>query len=201
MYEASDAVPAVITIPDVSRAEVYLDHLDRLCGGAEAEFFPVGSPEDEPRVSAIVYRDLPETGHLTAFTYGLSLAEHPDWRLGRPELSITVYSDNPDWGIALAYLAANLGGECPFSYGNTVSLGEPVEEATEMSAFAIFAASVVPPDQQAVDVGEDRPIRIVGAYPVHAEEAAWIGEHGLEAFWKLDWDLYDVARPPVVPSG
>ena len=185
----------------VSRAELYLDHLDRLLPGAEAEFFPVGAPEDGPRVTAVVYREAPEAGHLTAFTYGLSLAEHPDWRLGKPELSITVYSGNPDWGIALAYLVANLRGDCPFSYGNTIRFGEPVEEGTEMSAFAIFAPSVATPEVQRVDVGEERPIVIVGAYPVHDDEATWIGEHGLEAFWKLDWEPYDVARPSAIPSG
>ena len=183
----------------MSRAELYLEHLDRLCPGAEAEFFPVGPPEDGPRVTAIVYREAPEAEHLTAFTYGLSEAEHPDWRLGKPELAITVRSGNPDWGIALAYLVSNLAGDCPFSYGNTVRFGERVEDASELSAFAIFAPAAVPPEQQRVEVGEDRPIVIVGAYPVHADEAAWIGEHGLEAFWKLDWEPYDVTRPSAVP--
>ena len=35
-------------------------------------------------------------------------------------------------------------------------------------------------------------------YPTHASERAFIAQYGLEAFWKLDWDPYDVARPPVV---
>jgi hypothetical protein len=50
-----------------------------------------------------------------------------------------------------------------------------------------------------IDVGEALPINIQGLYPIHEEERQWIWANGLEAFWRLDWDPYDVARPSATP--
>jgi hypothetical protein len=47
-----------------------------------------------------------------------------------------------------------------------------------------------------IDVGDDRPINIAGMYPIHGTERQFIRTRGVEAFWKLDCDLYDVRRPP-----
>src|SRR5262245_42206572 len=103
-----------------TRVERYLAHLDRMSGGREPAFFPVGSPGTVPNVTSIVYRDLPETGLLTSLTYGLSLADHPEWKRGRPELCISIRSDDETWGLAIAHLASALAGECPFRYGDTI---------------------------------------------------------------------------------
>lgn len=80
---------------------------------------------------------------------------------GRPELSVSVRSDDPAWVLAIAYLAEQLRHECPFSYGDTINFGEPM-------------------------------------YPTHAIEREYIAPNGLEAFWELERDPYDVARPPAV---
>lgn len=181
-----------------------MEHLDRLTGGAEAQFFPVGPPEQAPRITSIVYRDLPEPGHLTAFTYGLSLVEHDAWRNGRPELSISIRSDDRTWGQAVGYLAASLAGACPFSYGDVIDFGEPITADTRLSAFVVFAPmgldrehflSVLgaPEGSPAEDV-----VNVAGMYPIHASEMAFIGSQGLEAFWRLDWDPYDPQREPAV---
>jgi hypothetical protein len=67
-----------------------------------------------------------------------------------------------------------------------------------MTAFVIFAPAVLPPEAYlGIDVGDPLPVNISGCYPIHESERAFIREHGLEAFWKLDWDPYDVRRPPV----
>ena len=39
---------------------------------------------------------------------------------------------------------------------------------------------------------------VVGMHPTHAIEREYIAENGLDAFWELEWDPYDVARPPAV---
>ncbi|MFJ6456202.1 hypothetical protein [Paenarthrobacter sp. NPDC091669] len=78
-----------------TRLEQFLSHLDDLSGGIEPRFFPIekGHP-GLPGVTAIVYDNLPECGMITGFTYGISLANHPLWRFGRPELCISVKSND-----------------------------------------------------------------------------------------------------------
>ncbi|MGO4255400.1 suppressor of fused domain protein [Marmoricola sp. RAF53] len=184
--------------------ERYLAHLDHLSGGVEPEFFRIGSHDAGPSVTTIVYRDLPETGLLTAFTYGLSLADHPEWRTGRPELCISMQSDEVAWGLAVGHLASTLAGDCPFRYGDTIDVGEPITAGTRMSAFLVFAPSVVDREGYLNVLGEpegaapSQVVNIAGMYPIHQSEREFIRAEGLEAFWKLDWDPYDPLRDPVV---
>lgn len=179
-----------------SRAERYLAHLDRLTGGAEPQFQPVGdvTPGRE-RTTSIIYRDLPDAGQLTAFTYGLSRAEHPSWRLGKPELMINVRSRDLAWGLAIGYLADGLQGRCPFSYGDTVDFGE-ISSESAMTGFLVFAPTVLDPvDYREIDLG-DAPVSLACCYPIHRVEMDFIAQHGVEHFWKLDWDHLDVTRAP-----
>jgi hypothetical protein len=183
-----------------SRAERYLEHLDELSGGSEPRFLRIESSHPGLKsVTVITYVDLPEPGHLTAITYGLSLADHPDWRQGKPELCISVQSTDVDWAMAMGFLAERLRGQCPFTYGNTVDLGEPVTPDTAMTAFVVFAPiSLEREDATDIDVGDDLPINIKGLYPVHESERQYIRANGLEPFWHLDWDPYDTRRAAVV---
>jgi len=187
-----------------TRVERYLAHLDHLSGGVEPEFFRIGSHDSGPNVTSILYRALPETGLLTAFTYGLSLAEHQEWKVGRPELCISVSSDDVRWGLAIGNLASTLAGDCPFRYGDTIDIGEPITEGTRMSAFVVFAPSVVDREHYLNVLGEPEDaapsevINIAGMYPIYNSEREFIHAEGLEAFWKLDWDPYDPLREPIV---
>lgn len=185
-----------------SRFDRYLAHLDGLSGGVEPRFVPATSthPGLKP-VTAIIYADQPEQGHLTALTYGLSLSSHPAWIYGKPELCISVRSADDRWAWAIALLAEQLRGDCPFCYGDTINVGEPIVPETGLTSFVVFAPAVLDSaDYLDIDVGDDLPINIAGMYPIHDDERRFIGEHGLEAFWELDWDLYDVHRPSAVPS-
>lgn len=183
-----------------SRVERYLAYLDRLVPDQEPSFLPVESSNPAlKRVVAITYTDIPQSGFLTACTYGLSLAEHPDWRLGKPELCVSIQSTDKRWAIAAAFLADHLRGSCPFAYGQTINFGERVTEDSPMSSFVVFAPSVLDRhDYLNIDVGDDLPINLAGIYPIHDSEVRWIQEHGLEEFWQLDWDPYDVHRPPAI---
>ena len=68
-----------------------------------------------------------------------------------------------------------------------------------MSAFVVFAPAVLNrEDYIGIDVGDTLPINICGLYPIHNAERHYIHEHGLEAFWKLDWNPYDISRPSTV---
>ena len=182
-----------------TRVERYLAHLDALSGGVEPMFWPVESTSPgHQQLTAIGYHDLPEPGLLLGLTYGLSLARQPEWTQGRPELSILVRSDDPAWVLSIAYLAERLRHECPFGYGDTVNFGEPIAAGSALDGFVVFAPLALDQDDARIDVGEDLPVNVVGMYPTHASEREFIKEHGLEAFWQLDWDAYDVTRPPAV---
>jgi hypothetical protein len=181
-----------------TRVERYLEHLDRLSGGVEPKFFPIGSHDSGPSVMSIVYNDLPEPGLLTSLTYGLSLAEHEEWTLGRPELCISIRSNDATWGQAVGYMASTLAGDCPFCYGDTINFGEPIAPGTRLSAFVVFAPLVLDKVDYLNVLREPADvINVAGMYPIHDSECEFIHEEGLEAFWKLDWDLYDPLRDPV----
>lgn len=180
--------------------ERFLAHLDGLSGGAEPRFLPVTSTKPGlPRVMVMHYAGLPEPDMSTAVTYGLSLADHPEWHAGRPELTITVASEDDHWGLAVGFLAEQLRGDCPFSYGDTINFGEQIAPESQMTAFAVFApATLAPEDYTGIDVGDRLPISIAGCYPIFDVEREYIHQHGLRAFWELEWDPYNVRRPPAV---
>jgi hypothetical protein len=183
-----------------SRAERYLAHLDRLSGGLEPRFHQIPSTHPgQKAVTVVVYRDLPENGFITGLTYGLSLAEHPEWRVGKPELMISVRSADISWALAIGTFAEEWRGEQPFIYGSTMNHGEPVCAESQMSAFVVFAPAVLDKtDYLDIDVGDEKRINISGCYPIYESERKFIHQNGLEAFWKLDWDPFDVQRPPAV---
>ena len=178
-----------------SPIERYLAHLDNIFQ-VEPEFFPLEPPEPGmPKVTAIVYRDVPETGSITGLTWGVSRVPHPDWRFGRPELIISVDSADLAWPLAIADLANSLRGKCPFSYGDVINFGEAVSEESDMSAFFIFAPSILErSDFLDIDVG-DYKVSLAGLYPIYDAERAVISQIGLEAFWvHPSFDMYNVTR-------
>ncbi|WP_284978679.1 suppressor of fused domain protein [Arthrobacter sp. fls2-241-R2A-200] len=182
-----------------TRLEQFLSHLDDLSGGIEPRFFPVEkSHPGLPGVTAIVYDNLPERGMITGFTYGISLANNPLWRFGKPELCISVKSDDVRWPLALAHIGEGQRGN-PFQIGDTINVGERIAPDSDMTAFVIFAPAVLDrEDYTGINIGETLPINLSGLYPIHEAERRYIQDHGIGAFWDLDWDPYDVSRPSVV---
>jgi Suppressor of fused protein (SUFU) len=187
--------------PVKNRAERYLDRIVELCGGKEPRIHPVDNTRpdlDLPRVAAFAFEDTPEPGLITGFTYGLSLAGHPLWRFGTKELAITVASSSVLWPIAIACMAERLRGECPFEYGNTINVGDPITDETHMTGFVMFAPAFPQDSKDEIDVGDAFPLGLTGCFPIYTSEMDFITRHGLEEFWKLEWDAFDVHRGPVV---
>lgn len=186
-----------------SRVEKFLAHLDELSDGIEPRFLPVESTKDGLKgVTVITYAHLPED-LATSLTYGLSLATHPDWQNGSPELCISVQSEDDRWARAVGEIAQDLRGSCPFTYGDTINFGGPISPDSGMTAFVIFAPSVLDPADCHIDVSPEGHeghdvIHLTGIYPIHEIERQYIREHGFGAFRKSGWDMYDVTRPPAV---
>jgi len=183
-------------IPTKSAAAYYLEHLNEIFQ-QEPELYQINSfVEGLPGVSAIVYRDIPEKGYITAFTYGLSLGNHPDWKYGKPELCISVKSSKIEWGQVAAYVASKLRGDCPFLYGETINFGTTISDDSEMNAFFVFAPGILErEDYTNIEVGEDYKINIAGLYPIYAAEIEVFEKLGLEQFWHhADYDNFSVTR-------
>ncbi len=147
----------------------------------------------------MVYRDIPEADHVTGVTYGLSEVAHPSWRSGRPELMISVQSRDIAWPLAVAEMAKQLRGECPFGYGDVIDFGGKISEESEMSAFLVFMPTILAPHAAlGIDVGAEQPVNIAGMYPIYDSELAQLSAMGFEKFWKHpNFDRYDVHRPAV----
>jgi len=185
------------------RLSRFLDHLETIFE-VEPEFFPMQpKPPGLPHVVCMVYRDIPEPGSITGFTYGLSEATHPAWERGRPELTITVDSTDLAWPLAVGAVANNLRGACPFLYGDVIDFGTAIAEESRMSAFVAFSPSILPRERfLGIEVGGPLPIHIAGMYPLYDAEQRVLKEMGLERFWTHpDFDMYDVTRPEVCLVG
>ncbi|WP_228122730.1 suppressor of fused domain protein [Oceanihabitans sp. IOP_32] len=176
--------------------EKFMTHLDRIFQ-TEPEYYKEESETNGiAGVTSIVYKDIPEKGMITGITYGLSLGNHPDWKLGRPELIITVDSKDASWAQVAGYLANSLRGNCPFSYSNTINFREKISDESEMDAFLVFAPSILDKKDFAnIDIGLNYKINIAGLYPIYASEMEYIDKNGLEKFWKHpNFDMYNVNR-------
>lgn len=201
MLKRSRSAPRVAASPAKDRLNKFLEHLDGIFD-REPLFHPLDSEiPGAPQVVCMTYRDVPEAGHITGVTYGLSEVPHDDWKFGRPELIITVQSLDISWPLAVADMANRLRGRCPFTYGTVINFGEKVSDDSDMSAFFVFAPSILEKeDYLDIDVGGPQPINISGMYPIYDAERAVIRERGIEHFWQHPhFDLYDVRRP-MVPS-
>ena len=181
------------------RLSKFLDQLDAIFQ-SEPEFFPFESKiPGAPNLACMVYRNIPEADHVTGVTYGLSEVTHPNWGSARTELMISVQSTDIAWPLAVAEMANQLRGQCPFGYGDVIDFGKSISEESEMSAFLVFTPAILAPHAAlGIDVGAEQPVNIAGMYPIYDGERAVLAELGLERFWKRpEFDRYDVHRAAV----
>lgn len=179
-----------------SPIELYLKHLDNIFQREPIFFMGEKDRNGLSGVSVMMYKDVPEVGCITGITYGLSLVDHPDWKLGKSELCISVESNNEDWAIAAGYIAEKLRGDCPFCYGETINFRKQISEDSEMDAFFVFAPSTLDKeDYLNIDIGLDYKINIAGLYPIYSSEIKILERIGLKDFWHHpNFDNYAVNR-------
>lgn len=155
--------------------------------------------EGKPQVKVFYFEDLPEEGALTAVTCGLSNASHPDWIAEKPELIVSLDTNDKSWGFAAGYFASAFFNEKTFSYGDLFKLDDPISNESEMNAYFVFAPSFLDQEQATFHL-PDRIIHLAGMYPLYDEEIDIYNEIGLKAFWHLEgFDLYNPRRNKVLP--
>ncbi len=177
-----------------SDVEVFLEKLTELFG-EENEIHKVEPSVDGGRpIFVFFYEDLPENGMLTAITYGLSESDHPDWKLGKPELVVSLDTQDKNWGLVAGFFASEYQGEKPFCYGDLFVLDSPITEESKMVGYFVFAPSFLTQEQATICL-PGKTVSLVGMYPIYEEEIELYKQIGLEKFWKSEgFDMYNVNR-------
>jgi suppressor of fused protein SUFU len=179
-----------------SDIDAFITHFEQI-GQTEPTFHCISAESEWPPLHVLRFENLPDEGDSVGVTFGLSLVDHKQWIHGRPELIIAVHSIDPAWSFAAGEVAYRLRGKFPFCYGDTIGFGTPISDESEMSAFVVFAPTVL--DKQ------DRKIRqhgwdilIAQLYPLYESERVVIAEKGLEYFFRRPGRLFwDVNRAPI----
>jgi hypothetical protein len=182
----------------MNNAERFIQHLDRVTGRSEEIIRKVESSDPElPPVFVFIYKNWPEAGFITGFTFGLSATNHPDWKFGKPELMISVESADEAWPCAIGALAENHRGKWPFCYGNTINFHAKISEESGLDAFLVFAPPFLEKEQPTLKM-MDFTCHIVGLYPMFSSELPLYEELGLRRFWGLpEWNPFNVHREPL----
>jgi hypothetical protein len=177
--------------------EEYLDWLKQIVGDG-GKIYDISGMDIAPQIFVVIFDQVPEVGHKTAYSFGLSSVAHPEWRFSRPELVISVKSDDNSWGLAMGEIIRQKRGSDLFEYGSVFQFGERISDESEMSAFLVFANSLYDPGQETATFC-DRSIGLSQLYPIYADESETIKRIGVEAFFfRCGIDFYDVRRKKVV---
>lgn len=180
----------------LTNAELFVQWLDRTFG-EEDTILQHECPSGGPPVSVFVYRSIPEAGMITGVTYGLSTYDHPDWKLSRPELIVSLETTNKSWAYAAAFFAAEFRGKKRFCYGDVFTTDAPLADDTKMDAFLIFAQSLFDPEDAVVQLN-DYKVTLSQLYPIYRSEISVYEEIGLKNLWHhKDFGIYDPRREPI----
>lgn len=176
-----------------STAEIYLDTLTERFG-REDTIKRIEATDNGPAIHVFYYYDLPEKGCLTSITYGLSIVDFPEWKYGRPELIVSLDTQDESWGLASAYFASQFRGAKRFSYGDLFTTDSPISEESEMAGYFLFTPSFLSKEEYTIEL-PDYKVFLSGMYPLYKEEVNLYNKIGLKDFWHLDgFDMYNVNR-------
>jgi hypothetical protein len=176
------------------KIDQYFNKIESIAGGG-AKFFTI---QNDPEIVIASYKDIPEPGCLTAFSFGLSSAEHKEWKNSRPELIISVNSDDVSWVLAMGEIIKNGREKSLFLLGDIIRFGVPISSESEISAFFIFSCNILDDDDININV-DGWKINISQLYPIFTSEIDVIKKIGCENFFtRSEIDFFDVKRKPFV---
>jgi hypothetical protein len=176
------------------RAETLVGRLETLAG-REGNLQIVSDPGAFPPVSVVSWKDLPEPGHTTSCTVGLSFVDFAEWTASRPELFISVASEDPAWGLAIGYTAFKGRGEYGFSTGYPVGFGARISEESEMTGFLPFLPVTLPAEKAQFTLPDGLKVSLIEMIPLYSGEIEMIRREGFGSFMNASPEIYDVRRP------
>ena len=148
----------------------------------------------KPKIFVFFFDNLPENGCSTAVTCGLSNANHPEWKFGKPEFIVSLESYNRSWGLSIAYFASVFFNKKRFQYGDIFKIDDPISPESLMNGFLVFAPPFSTQEDFTFNLS-DRKICLVGMYPVYDKEIEFYDKVGLKEFWNTDgFEIYNPKR-------
>ncbi|MFN8435355.1 MAG: suppressor of fused domain protein [Anaerolineales bacterium] len=150
--------------------------------------------DGKPKIQVFYFDDLPENGCSTAVTCGLSNANHPEWKVAKPELMVSLESRERSWGLGIAYFASAFFDEKRFRYGDVFKIDTPISPESSMNGFLVFAPPFSTQEDFTFNLS-DRKICLVGMYPIYDKEIEFYDKVGLKEFWHTDgFEIYNSKR-------
>ena len=164
----------------------------------EGVFYPIHDFQNKPTgIIVASYENIPEHGHITSFSYGLSAANHEEWTASTPELMISVKSNLSDWGLAMGEIILHKRFESLFTIGQIIDFKASISADSGMDAFFVFFSSLLEKEDAQVHLKRPLPVSLKQLYPIYTSEIPLITEIGIEDFFaKSDIDFFDVQREP-----
>lgn len=148
----------------------------------------------KPKIYIFYFDDLPEKGCTTAITCNLSSANHPEWKIAKPELLVSLESRDRSWGLGIGYFASTFFNEKRFRYGDIFKIDDPISPESQMNGFLVFAPSFSSQEDFTFNLS-DRKVNLVGMYPIYEKEIVFYDKVGLKEFWHADgFDIYNPKR-------
>ncbi|WP_312139274.1 suppressor of fused domain protein [Sphingobacterium sp.] len=135
----------------------------------------------------------PEERLITAFSYGVSFASHPE-RLQQVELCLQVVSNEMNWVHIVGYLANQLRTDCPFRKGEIIKIGQQISPDSEMDAFIVAEVQFLNDTSLIYDRKKSKGIQLVQLIPIYQSEIVSIQKMGLDRFLqaiKTNYQLVD----------
>jgi hypothetical protein len=120
-----------------------------------------------------------------------------EWTESRPELFISVASQDPAWGLAVGYTAFRARGEYGFCVGQPVGFGAQISDESEMSGFLPFFPITLPREAAEFTLPDGTRISLIEMIPIYNGEVEMIRREGFGKFMDTNPDIYDVRRPDV----
>ena len=152
------------------------------------------------RMLVYYFADFPTKGMLTAVTGGLSNASHPSWVHGKPELMISLQTEDHGWGSGIAYFAQSFYNDAAFQYGSSYKLDQPMSGDSAMNACFIYAPAFMNAEQIKFEL-PDRTIFIASCYPMYDDEVPLYEKMGTQEFWNSPgFDAYNPRRGRIAPA-
>jgi len=164
-----------------SALEFYRENLERLMQDQAQIFREKSVKKKLPLVYTLIF---PKTHNraLTSFSYGLSFADHPD-QYNKIELYLQINSTDLAWAHIVGYLTNHLRGDCPFSTGEIIRLGQKVSTESNLNAFVVIAPDIFKAEEQLKDGRKNSStIKLVNLLPIYEQETLTIQRIGLAGF-------------------
>ncbi|SFC18755.1 Suppressor of fused protein (SUFU) [Flexibacter flexilis DSM 6793] len=180
-----------------ARAEKFLEYLNEKLG-IRAEVLGIET-EDGDVILVAQCLNYPNKGFVTAITYGLSEASHPEWDEAglKPELMLTVPSAQIEWPLAMAHLIEAHRHSNNFAIGSLFDIGGTIHPESEMEGFVVFnSATTKPEDFLNIELGENDRVALFGLYPIYVGEIELLHKIGMRKMFSLpEFQLLSITRP------